>query len=238
MPEATEAQKRAKCAALGFGPDKADTKSGALSGGEKARLLFAIASFHGPHILILDEPTNHLDVDSCEMLIQAINEYDGAVILISHDRHLLEATVDRLWLVAGGSAEPYEGDMASYRADLLRQRAGRPDKSAKLNEGGANAGGGPSLSREQRQEERRQAAEARARLAPKRKLLKKLEGEISALQGKIDKIDAALGDVSLYEREPEKAKAFGIERGKLQSELEALEEEWLALGEELEAAEG
>lgn len=243
MPEATEAQKRAKCAALGFGPDKADTKSGALSGGEKARLLFAIASFHGPHILILDEPTNHLDVDSCEMLIQAINEYDGAVILISHDRHLLEATVDRLWLVAAGSAAPYEGDMASYRADLLRQRAGRPDKSAKLNEGGANdgganAGGGPSLSREQRQEERRQAAEARARLAPKRKLLKKLEGEISALQGKIDKIDAALGDVSLYEREPEKAKAFGIERGKLQSELEALEEDWLALGEELEAAEG
>ncbi|GJM01751.1 MAG: glycosyl transferase family 1 [Rhodomicrobium sp.] len=232
MPDATEAQKRSKCAQLGFGPDKADTKAGALSGGEKARLLFAIASFHGPHLLILDEPTNHLDVDSCEMLIHAINEYEGAVLIISHDRHLLEATVDRLWLVGGGSAAPYEGDMESYRAELLRQRGGRPDKNSKTN---SNAGGTP-LTREQRQEERRLAAEARALLAPKRKELKKLETAISRLQADIKKIDDALADVDLYEEEPEKAKAYGIERGKLQAEVEALEEEWLSLGAELEGA--
>jgi ATP-binding cassette subfamily F protein 3 len=240
MPEATEAQKRAKCAAIGFGPDKADTKAGSLSGGEKARLLFAIASFHGPHLLVLDEPTNHLDVDSCEMLIHAINEYDGAVLIISHDRHLLEATVDRLWLVEGGAATPYEGDMESYRTELLRQRGGRPDKNAKrqTSDNSKPEDIAPALTREQRQEERRLAAEARALLAPKRKQLKKLESEIGTLQERIKKIDDGLSDMSLYERDPEAAKGLGIERGKLQAELEAKEEDWLTLGAKLEAAGG
>ena len=89
-----------------------------LSGGEKARLLLALAAFHGPHLLILDEPTNHLDVDSREALIHALNEYEGAVILISHDRHLIEACADRLWIVANGTVTPYDGDM-----DELSQRA-------------------------------------------------------------------------------------------------------------------
>ncbi len=110
MPDATEAQRRAKVAAIGFGADKADTPSEKLSGGEKARLLFALATFHAPHLLILDEPTNHLDVDSREALIHALNDYEGAVILISHDRHLIEATADRLWMVRGGTVTPYEGD--------------------------------------------------------------------------------------------------------------------------------
>ena len=90
-----------------------------LSGGEKARLLFALATFHAPHLLILDEPTNHLDVDSREALIHALNDYEGAVILISHDRHLLEATVDRLWIVRGGTVTPYDGDLESYRQEAL-----------------------------------------------------------------------------------------------------------------------
>ena len=118
MEDATEAQKRAKLGQLGFGADKADTKCEKLSGGEKARLLMALAAFGAPHLLILDEPTNHLDVDSREALIRALNEYEGAVILISHDRHLVEACADRLWLVAGGTAEPYDGDIASYRAQV------------------------------------------------------------------------------------------------------------------------
>ena len=96
MPDATEAQKRARLGAYGFGVDKADTKCAKLSGGEKARLLLALAAFHGPHLLILDEPTNHLDVDSREALVHALNDYEGAVILISHDRHLIEACADRL----------------------------------------------------------------------------------------------------------------------------------------------
>ena len=103
MPDATEAQRRARLGALGFGIGKADTKAENLSGGEKARLLFALATFHGPHLLILDEPTNHLDVDAREALVRALNDYEGAVILISHDRHLIEACADRLWIVRGGT---------------------------------------------------------------------------------------------------------------------------------------
>ena len=121
MPDNTIAERRAKLGAFGFGIEKADTKCGALSGGEKARLLLALTAFHGPHLLILDEPTNHLDVDSREALIQALAEYSGAVILISHDRHLVEASADRLWIVRDGSVKPYEGDMDSYRSDLLAE---------------------------------------------------------------------------------------------------------------------
>ena len=104
------------------GADKVATKAGNLSGGEKARLLFALASFHSPHLLILDEPTNHLDVDSRQALIHAINDYDGAVILISHDRHLIETSADRLWLVDGGGVTPFDGDMDDYRRFLLDER--------------------------------------------------------------------------------------------------------------------
>ncbi|HHK74843.1 MAG TPA: ABC-F family ATP-binding cassette domain-containing protein, partial [Rhizobiales bacterium] len=111
MPEATEAQLRAKLGHLGFGIDKAETRTDHLSGGEKARLLFALAGFGEPHMLILDEPTNHLDVDSREALIRALNEYEGAVILISHDRHLIETCADRLWLVGEGTVSRFEGDM-------------------------------------------------------------------------------------------------------------------------------
>ncbi|MEM8627283.1 MAG: ABC-F family ATP-binding cassette domain-containing protein, partial [Pseudomonadota bacterium] len=146
MPDATEAQKRAKLGAIGFGAQKADTKCAKLSGGEKARLLFALATFHGPHLMILDEPTNHLDVDSRQSLIQALNEYEGAVILISHDRHLIEACADRLWLVANGTVLPYDGDIEAYRAECLASRSGSARKVPRAvkagDASGANAGGG------------------------------------------------------------------------------------------------
>ena len=122
MPEATEAQRRTRLGTFGFGAEKADTACRKLSGGEKARLLLALTAFHAPHFLILDEPTNHLDVDSREALIHALMNYNGAVILISHDRHLIEATADRLWLVRGGTVKPYDGHMESYRALLLEER--------------------------------------------------------------------------------------------------------------------
>ena len=124
MPEATEAQRRARLGALGFGVDKADTRAESLSGGEKARLLLALATFHGAHLLILDEPTNHLDVDAREALIRALNDYAGAVILITHDRHLIEACADRLWIVRGGTVRTYDGDMDRYRAECLAERGG------------------------------------------------------------------------------------------------------------------
>src|SRR5579883_1009351 len=107
MPDAPEAKVRARAGAIGFSAVMADTKAANLSGGEKARLLIGLATFDGPHLAVLDEPTNHLDIDSRAALIEAINDYSGAVILVSHDRFLLEACVDRLWLVANGEVNPF-----------------------------------------------------------------------------------------------------------------------------------
>ena len=148
----------ASSAHYGFSLDKADTKCGALSGGEKARLLLMRATFHAPHLIILDEPTNHLDVDSREALVRALAEYKGAVILISHDRHLVDASADRLWIVRSGTVKPYDGDMDSYRAELLAERGTRAaDKSSSAEIKASRA------------DERRLAAERRAELAPLRK---------------------------------------------------------------------
>jgi ATP-binding cassette subfamily F protein 3 len=217
MPDATEAQKRARVAGIGFGADKADTACEKLSGGEKARLLFALATFHAPHLLILDEPTNHLDVDSRESLIHALNEYEGAVILISHDRHLLEATVDRLWIVRGGTVTPYDGDLESYRLESLA--------AAKQAAKGDNNGARADVKRS-REEERRNAAARRAELAPLRKTLTEQEKKVEALQKKIAVIDTALADPALYEKQAAKAQALTVERGGLLKDLKAAEEAW------------
>src|SRR5688572_21238573 len=120
----------------------------------------ALATFHAPHLLILDEPTNHLDVDAREALARALNDYEGAVILISHDRHLIDACADRLWLVRGGTVRTYEGDMATYRAECLAERGGEP--AVPRGSGTGKPNGQAKLSP---QEARRQAAEARAALA-------------------------------------------------------------------------
>ncbi|MEQ1712964.1 MAG: ribosomal protection-like ABC-F family protein, partial [Hyphomicrobium sp.] len=184
MPDATEAQRRARLGAFGFSADKADTKCGNLSGGEKARLLLALTAFHGPHILILDEPTNHLDVDSREALIHALNEYQGAVILISHDRHLVDATADRLWIVGNGTVKPYDGDMDSYRAELLSQRGAR-----------ARPAVSPASSddtRSSRADQRRMAAERRAELAPLKKSVQTTEKAVEKLSAELVALDARL----------------------------------------------
>jgi ATP-binding cassette subfamily F protein 3 len=133
MVDRSEPQIRAVLASFGFNRSKADTKVGALSGGEKARLLFCRMSFDAPHIMLLDEPTNHLDIDAREALIQALNEYTGAVILVSHDPHLVECVADQLWLVADGTCKPFEEDLEVYRKLVIRQRRmeREKDKSAK-----------------------------------------------------------------------------------------------------------
>jgi len=221
MPDAAEAQKRAKVAGIGFGADKANTTCEKLSGGEKARLLFALATFHAPHLLILDEPTNHLDVDSREALIHALNEYEGAVILISHDRHLLEATVDRLWIVRGGTVTPYDGDLESYKLEAL---ALAKQASAAKNTNGSGASE-PDAKRK-REDGRRQAAQRRAGLAPLRKQMTDHENRIEALQKKIAAIDLALADPALYEKQAAKAQTLTQERGGLAKDLKAAEDAW------------
>jgi ATP-binding cassette subfamily F protein 3 len=229
MPEATEAQRRARLGALGFGVDKADTKAENLAGGEKARLLFALATFGGRHLLILDEPTNHLDVDAREALVRALNDYEGAVILISHDRHLMEACADRLWIVRDGTVRTYDGDMDQYRAECLAERGADPDAPrAKSKPNGA--------SKRTPQDARRQAAEQRAALAPLKKSVTKAEAEIERLSKKIATIESALADGTLYSGDAARAQALARERSDLMRARDTAEAAWLEASEAYEAA--
>jgi ATP-binding cassette, subfamily F, member 3 len=226
MPEATEAQKRSKLAQYGFGHEKMSTKSDNLSGGEKARLLFMLTAYHGPHLLILDEPTNHLDVDSREALIMALNEFEGAVILISHDRHLVEASADRLWIVRDGTVTNYDGDMDSYRDMLLAERGkGRGGKNSQA-----------AAEKVDRSEQRRTAASRRSELAPLRKAVQAAEKQMEQYSKDIKKIDAQLADPGLYARDPAKAKKLSIERGLIAKFLAEAEDVWLKATEAHEQA--
>jgi ATP-binding cassette subfamily F protein 3 len=235
LPTATEAQKRARLGAFGFGIEKADTQCAKLSGGEKARLLLMLTAFHGPHIIILDEPTNHLDVDSREMLIQALNEYEGAVILISHDRHLIDASADRLWIVEDGTVTAYDKDMDAYRDRMLEARSGRrsrqvsPERVEADQQLAADTG-------DTRAEQRRKAAEMRAQLVPLRKRMQQAEKAVSNLQKQIEKMDAELADPDIYTNNSTRAKDLMRERGTMAKKLEELEFAWLQAADDYETA--
>ncbi|MEO1266345.1 MAG: ATP-binding cassette domain-containing protein, partial [Pseudomonadota bacterium] len=234
MPDATEAARRARLGAHGFGVEKADTKSERLSGGEKARLLLMIAAFDGPNLLILDEPTNHLDVDSRQALVRGLNEFDGAVIIISHDRHLIEATVDRLWVVRAGGVTVFDGSMDDYRRTLLEDRGGSQKDGAKT----AARNGGPETAGLDRAEERRLAAEARSKRAPLKKEAERLEAKVARIADHIGKLDAALAKPELYETAPDKAQTYAAERGRLARLKDETEEAWLDALEAYETASG
>jgi ATP-binding cassette subfamily F protein 3 len=227
MPEATEAQRRTRLGTYGISVDKADTKCANLSGGEKARLLLALSAFHAPHLLILDEPTNHLDVDSREALIHAVAEYEGAVILLSHDRHLIEACADGLWVVRGGTVKVYDGDMDGYRADLLAERGATTRRKGN---------GKMDLKTDTRAEQRRAAADKRASLAPLKKTMQSAEKQVELLTRDIARLDAKLADPQLYAKDPQGAQSAAIERGQLAKRLSEAEEQWLIASEAYEAA--
>jgi len=203
----------------------ADTKVANLSGGEKARLLLGLATSEGPHLVVLDEPTNHLDIDSRAALIEAINDYSGAVVLVSHDRFLLEACVDRLWLVANGEVNPFDGDLDDYRRLVLGRSAG----SAPERNDAPDA-------RMSRADLRRAAAEKRGELAPLKRRIDELDKTIAELAKKIGEIDAALADPNLYGGDPARVSSLGKERAAAVSELAAAEDRWLALSAEYESA--
>jgi ATP-binding cassette subfamily F protein 3 len=226
MPDAPEAKVRARAGAIGFSAAMADTKVANLSGGEKARLLLGLATFEGPHLVVLDEPTNHLDIDSRAALIEAINDYSGAVILVSHDRFLLEACVDRLWLVANGEVTPFDGDLDDYRRLVLG--GGTPGAAAERS--------GIAESRASRAELRRVAAGKRSELAPLKRRIDEFDKSIAQLTRKIAEIDAALADPKLYDRDPARVAKLGKERADAASALDAAEDQWLALSSEYEDA--
>jgi ATP-binding cassette subfamily F protein 3 len=226
MLYAPEARVRSRVAQMGLATEKMETKVKDLSGGEKARLLMGLAAFDAPNLLILDEPTNHLDIDSRNALIQALNDYSGAVILISHDRHLIEATVDRLWLVRDGTVTNFDGDLEDYRSLIVASPKARDDK-AKSN------GADDSVSRA---DQRKLNADRRASLAP----LKKKITEIESLTGKLEKLiqalDEELSDPALYEKSPGRAADKAKQRSEAAGRLAAAEEQWLELSAEYENA--
>jgi ATP-binding cassette, subfamily F, member 3 len=223
MAGATEANLRARAAAIGFPERLADTAAGQLSGGEKARLLLGLSTLHAPHLVILDEPTNHLDIDTRGALITALNAYPGAVILVSHDRHLLEACADRLLLVADGRVTPFDGDLEDYRKLVLAERG----SDSRENDGRVPA-------RPRRPDIRRQAAQKRIELAPLRRRIADAEGEIAPLSAHIKQIDAVLAQAQLFVREPAKAAAFAKTRAESAKALARAEEDWLAASGALE----
>ncbi len=232
MPDATQAQVRARTGAAGFGADKADTKAGNLSGGEKARLLFSLATFHKPHLMILDEPTNHLDIQAREALVLALNDFEGAVILISHDRHLIEMTADRLWLVADGGVSRWEGDLADYQKWLL-DPARRSGPLAHIEEEDGPEAPDPEATRKQ---QRQEAAKARASIAPLKKDIEEATAAIEKARTFIEKVDARLANGGLYRTDPDRAAELVRGRTAAQKSLDKAEDRWLIASEAYEKA--
>ncbi|MEN3930543.1 ABC-F family ATP-binding cassette domain-containing protein [Microvirga sp. W0021] len=224
IPGAPVAQIRSRAARFGFSGPRADTPVSSLSGGEKARLLMGLAAFDSPDLLILDEPTNHLDIDSRTALMEAINDYTGAVILVSHDRFLIETCADRLWLVADGAVKPFNGDMDDYKDFVLS--GGSEDTKRKQ----------PEEATASRTDERRAAAELRVALAPLRKRLEAIEAKIKKLSEVIEKVDNALGDGTAFLKDATKASELARMRAEAAGALEKAEEEWLTLSSEIEEA--
>src|SRR5262249_6414684 len=226
MPDAPESKVRARAGAVGFSGAMADTPAGELSGGEKARLLLGLATFGGPHLVVLDEPTNHLDIDSRAALIAAINDYPGAVILVSHDRYLMEACADRLLLVANGQVMPFDGDLDDYRRLVLSGDSAERAEGNKAN----------NAPRAGRAEIRRAAAEKRIELAPLRRRITEAEKTVTRLAAEIGKMDAAFAERGLFAREPAKAAALAKTRAEHANALAKAEEEWLEASGEMEEA--
>lgn len=221
MPDASEAQRRARLGRFGLGVNQAETKISNLSGGEKARLLLNLISFRGPHLLILDEPTNHLDMDSRLALADALDAYSGAILLISHDRSLIERCIERLWLVKDGGVQPYDGDMDEYKQLVLKKNRKRKPKQAAP----------------KKVEVRQNAAQERDGLAPIRRNIKRLEQEVARLQKGIASIDSALASPQLYERNPTQALEFNSKRNRAIERMQMLEEQCLHEMEKLESSE-
>jgi ATP-binding cassette subfamily F protein 3 len=213
-PTEAPAKLRARLAGFGLGADQADTVVGRLSGGQKARLSLLLATIDAPHLLILDEPTNHLDMESREALVEALTAYSGAVILVSHDMHLLSLVADRLWLVKGGRVAPYEADLDAYRRELLSEpepKAPAPEKP------------------------RRPSKEAISQL---RSDVRTCEARLHKLEEMRDKLAKKLADPAMYEDDRiGEAEVWQKKYAEVMEALDRAEALWMAAAERLEAAE-
>ncbi|MBN8981832.1 MAG: ABC-F family ATP-binding cassette domain-containing protein [Rhizobiales bacterium] len=222
MPNETETKVRARTGAIGFSGKAGDTKVSSLSGGEKARLLLGLATFYGPNMIILDEPTNHLDIDSRAALAEAINDYPGAIIMVSHDRYLIEACADQLWVVADKTVTPYDGDLDDYRRSVLTARgmrmSGRDRPSSERSK---------NLDKPQPKKEKK---------IPLKQKVSDAEAEMARINGIIAKIDTALALPDIFKRDPKQAAQLTKARSGAVAALQRAEEEWLAASASLENA--
>jgi ATP-binding cassette subfamily F protein 3 len=225
MPDAPETKVRGRTGAIGFSGKAGDTLVKSLSGGEKARLLLGLATFFGPNMIILDEPTNHLDIDSRAALAEAINEFPGAVIMVSHDRYLIEACADQLWVVADHTVATYDGDLDDYRRMVLSARGMRTNSRDR---GGSERAGGRDKPTRNRTEKR----------VPLKQKISDAEAEIARINGIISKIDSALALPDLFTRDPKQAAQLSKARAGAASALQRAEEEWLAVSSQYDEAAG
>ena len=233
LPKETPvAKQRAVAADLGFSHEKVDTKIERLSGGEKVRLLLGLMAMEKPHILILDEPTSHLDIDSREALIYALNDYQGAVLLITHDVYLAEGTADQLWLVKDGRAARYDGDLNDYRslvlqADRNKSDGKKPSKSPEPTEPTVNK---PVIDKA---EQRRRASDARKAAAPLKRKADAAEKLMEKTAAEIEKLDLELSKPGVS---PDQMQAMMKQRAALTAEADQAEQDWLEASEAYEEA--
>ena len=237
-PDAREQELRDFLGTYRFSGDFAEAKVAPMSGGEKARLALALIAWKKPNLLVLDEPTNHLDMETREALTMALSTYEGAVLLVSHDRHLLRAVTDELWLVHEGRKEVFEGDLDDYAKIVLDHR--RVTAAEARAEHQADKAARNEAQPVNNKEARRLAAQERARIAELRKPLKKeldkVEREMNALSEKLKALDTQLADPAFYNGADQGKVAQTLrEHGELAPKVEALEMHWLELSEKIEA---
>jgi ATP-binding cassette subfamily F protein 3 len=226
MPDMPESKVRARVGAIGFSGKAGDTLVKSLSGGEKARLLLGLATFAAPNMIILDEPTNHLDIDSRAALAEAINDYPGAVIMVSHDRYLIEACADQLWVVADQKVTTYDGDLDDYRRMVLSARGMRTNSRDRGNE------------RENVRETAKPERGKSEKRTPLKQKIAEAEAEIERINGIIAKIDTALALPDLFSRDPKQATQLSKARAGAASALQRAEEVWLEASSQYDKAAG
>jgi ATP-binding cassette subfamily F protein 3 len=218
MPDATETKVRARVGAIGFSGKAGDTTVKNLSGGEKARLLLGLATFAAPNMIILDEPTNHLDIDSRAALAEAINEFSGAIIMVSHDRYLIEACADQLWVVSDRTVKPYDGDLDEYRRSVLSARSARTADQTRT------------------VRETEKPARSKVEKNALKQKISSAEAEIERIGGIIAKIDTALALPDIFQRDPKQATQLTKARAAAEAALKKAEEEWLEASASYEGA--
>ncbi len=226
MPDTPESKVRARVGAIGFSGKAGDTLVKSLSGGEKARLLLGLATFAAPNMIILDEPTNHLDIDSRAALAEAINDYPGAVIMVSHDRYLIEACADQLWVVADQKVATYDGDLDDYRRMVLSARGMRTNSRDRGNE------------RDNVRETAKPERGKSEKRTPLKQKIAEAEAEIERINGIIAKIDTALALPDLFTRDPKQAAQLSKARAAAANALQRAEEAWLAASSQYDEATG